>query len=105
MSRPRLPAAAAATLLLSLSLGASPNLALAQGASPPPPLPTVPPETTQLSGNWPVPQGDLSGTRNAVDSSISKQTVGDLKLAWTFDITAPGVFGSITSQPIVVGNT
>jgi len=105
MSRPRLSAAGAATLLLSLCLAASPNLALAQGASPPPSLPAVPPETDQLSGNWPVPQGDLSATRNAVDSTISKDTVGDLKLAWTFDITAPGVFGSITSQPIVVGNT
>ncbi len=27
------------------------------------------------------------------------------KLAWTFDITAPGLFGGITSQPIVIGDT
>jgi len=97
--------AGGAILALTLSLVALPNLVTAQAASPPPPLPTVPPETEQLSGNWPLPQGDYSATRNAVDSNISKDTVGDLSLAWTFDITAPGVFGGITSQPIVIGNT
>ena len=105
MSHARIHASGVAALVLGLSLASLPGIALAQDASPPPPLPTVPPETEQLSGNWPVPQGDLSATRNAVDSSISKDTVGDLQLAWTFDITAPGIFGGITSQPIVVGDT
>jgi outer membrane protein assembly factor BamB/plastocyanin len=106
MSIARIHRPGAAALVLGLTL-AVPGVAMAQDASPspPPPLPTVPPETEQLSGNWPVPQGDLSATRNAVDSSISKDTVGDLNLAWTFDITAPGLFGGITSQPIVVGDT
>jgi len=105
MVKPRLAAIRGATLAVSLALVALPSLALAQNASPPPPLPTVPPETEQTSGNWPVPEGDLSSTRNAVDSNISKDSVGDLSLAWTFEITAPGVFGGITSQPIVIGDT
>ncbi|MFN8518604.1 MAG: PQQ-binding-like beta-propeller repeat protein [Chloroflexota bacterium] len=93
-----------------LALGATlvAATALAQDASPsaaPTPFPTVPPETETLSGNWPVPQGDLAATRSAVDSSIDSSTIGDLQLAWTFDVTAPGFFGSITSQPVVVGDT
>jgi outer membrane protein assembly factor BamB/uncharacterized cupredoxin-like copper-binding protein len=96
--------------LLALALGATlaalgGGAATAQEASPPPPLPTIPPETEALSGNWPVPQGDLAATRDAVDSSIDSSTIGDLEVAWTFDITAPGFFGSITSQPIVVDDT
>src|SRR4029079_2694784 len=95
---------AALTLVLAGSLLA--GGAAAQDAAPSPePLPRVPPESEQLSGNWAVPQGDLSATRAAVDSSISADTIGDLQLAWTFDIEAPGFFGSMTSQPIVRGDT
>ncbi len=92
---------------LALALGATlvAGGTLAQDASPPPPLPVVPPETEALAGNWPVPQGDLAATRAAQGSSIDSSTIGDLQLAWTFDVTAPGFFGSITSQPIVVGDT
>lgn len=92
---------------LALALGASlvAATAVAQEGTPPPPLPTIPPETEALSGNWPVPQGDLAGTRNAVDTSIDSSTIGELEVAWTFDITAPGFFGSITAQPIVVDDT
>jgi outer membrane protein assembly factor BamB/plastocyanin len=95
----------ARALALALGMSLVAGSALAQDASPPPPLPTVPPETEALSGNWPVPQGDLAATRSAVDSTIDSSTIGDLQLAWTFDITAPGFFGSITAQPVVVDDT
>ncbi len=70
-----------------------------------PALPVIPPETEQLDGNWPVPQGDLAASRNAVGSTIDSTTVADLQVAWTFDLTAAGFFGSITANPIVVGET
>jgi glucose dehydrogenase/plastocyanin len=78
----------------------------AQGdASPTPTLPPVPPETAQSAGNWPVPQGDLAATRNAANSSITATNVTQLEVAWTFDVTAAGDFGSITANPIVTGDT
>ncbi len=65
MSAVRAHRTGAIALALGITSILASNAVLAQDASPPPPLPTVPPETEQLSGNWPVPQGDLSGTRNA----------------------------------------
>ncbi len=74
-------------------------------ASPTPELPTIPPETTQFAGDWPVPQGDLAGTRNAVNSSINAGNLSELDVAWTFDLTAAGFFGTVTANPIVAGET
>lgn len=74
-------------------------------ASPTPELPTIPPETTQFASDWPVPQGDLAATRNAAGSSINSGNVNQLDVAWTFDLTAAGFFGSVTANPIVAGDT
>ncbi|MBA2718848.1 MAG: PQQ-binding-like beta-propeller repeat protein, partial [Chloroflexi bacterium] len=52
-----------------------------------------------------MPQGDLAATRSAVGSTISSASVGQLEVAWTFDLTAVGAYGSITANPIVVGDT
>jgi alcohol dehydrogenase (cytochrome c) len=93
---------------LAIAFGATLVAGAAFAQSPSPsasPLPITPREADDISGNWPLPQGDYSGTRSAQGSNIDSSSIGDLKVAWTFDITAPGLFGSITSQPIVVGDT
>jgi outer membrane protein assembly factor BamB len=61
----------------------------------------VPPE---LGTGWPVAQGDIAGTR-AGRSSIDSSNVGGLEVAWTFDLVGSGIYGSITSNPIIVGDT
>ncbi|MGE3796193.1 MAG: PQQ-binding-like beta-propeller repeat protein [Thermomicrobiales bacterium] len=67
-------------------------------------LPVIPPETTVGEGDWPVPQGDIKGTRNADGSVIDSSSVSDLDVAWTFDLEASGFFGAITANPIVIGD-
>src|SRR4051794_37235269 len=74
-------------------------------ASPTPELPTVPPETEQYASDWPVPQGNLASTRSATGSTIDSSNVNQLDVAWTFDVKAAGFFGSVTANPIVVGDT
>ncbi|MBX3072206.1 MAG: PQQ-binding-like beta-propeller repeat protein [Thermomicrobiales bacterium] len=74
-------------------------------ATPEAALPTIPLETTVGEGDWPVAQGDLQGTRNALNSSIDSGNLGDLDVAWRFDLEAAGFFGTVTANPIVVGDT
>ena len=92
----------AATPAAEEDLPANPE---ASQATPTPDLPTIPPETEQYAADWPVPNGDLASTRNALDSAINADTVGQLDVAWTFDLSASGFFGAITSNPIIVGET
>lgn len=68
-------------------------------------LSVIPPETAQYATDWPVPQGNLSATRSAVGSAITAENVSRLKVAWTFDLPATGAWGSVTANPIVLGNT
>ena len=68
-------------------------------------LPTIPPETEQFANDWPVPHGNLGATRSAGNSAISAANVARLGVAWTFDIPATSAWGSITANPIVVGDT
>lgn len=75
------------------------------GSSPTSELPAIPPETTLYASDWPVPHGDLAGTRNVLNSPINSGNLDDLQVAWTFDLTAAGFFGAITGNPIVAGET
>src|SRR3712207_5388989 len=70
-----------------------------------PQLPTVPPETTRHADDWPVPQGNLAAARNAAGSPIATGNIDELEDAWTCAVTAAGYFGSVTANPIVVGDT
>jgi outer membrane protein assembly factor BamB len=67
-------------------------------------LPTIPPETEQFANDWPVPQGNLAATRSAAHSTISSATIARLEVAWTFDLPAVSAYGSVTANPIVVGD-
>lgn len=64
-------------------------------------LPIVPPEF-ETETNWPIESGDLKATRVAAGTSISTSTVGDLGLAWTLPVNAPGMFGALTANPVIV---
>jgi glucose dehydrogenase len=67
--------------------------------------PAIPPELTQYAGDWPAPQGNLAGTRAAVDSAITAATVGTLQVAWRLPIEATGAYGGMTATPLVAGDT
>lgn len=92
---------------LVLVIGLTAGTILTARGSPIPPashrdLPMAPPEVA--ANGWAVPQGDVSGTRHA-RSSIDATNVGRLEAAWTFDLVGSGIYGSITSNPIVAGDT
>jgi glucose dehydrogenase len=62
----------------------------------------VPAEVTKYAGDWPVAQGNLAATRAAKDSSITADTIGGLKTAWTAPIKASGSFGGITANAVIL---
>lgn len=68
-------------------------------------MPVVPPELARYANDWPVPQGNLAATRSAVNSVISSSNVTRLGVAWTFDLPVQGIYGSVTANPIVAGDT
>lgn len=67
--------------------------------------PAIPPEVTQYANDWPVAQGDLAATRNAIGGTIDSSNVTSLTVAWELPIDAPSAFGAITSNPVVQGDT
>ncbi len=81
------------------------ELTIDQTAAQPTPLgPAVPPEFDDPT-NWPTEHGNLRGTRSGLGSSISSETVGTLDVAWRLPVDAAGTYGSMTSSPVVVGDT
>lgn len=64
--------------------------------------------TGPVGGSWPYPNGDLSNTRVAVDSSITAASVARLAEAWSFHLSGRAArsldhTGSLVSNPVVVG--
>jgi outer membrane protein assembly factor BamB len=52
-------------------------------------------------GTWPLPNGDLAGTRAAADSSITARNVGRLQARWRFRLTAkPSFSGLFAATPV-----
>jgi len=72
-------------------------------ATPAAELPAVPPEFG-VETNWPVEGGDLKAQRSAQGSGISSETIGQLGLAWSAPISVAGLFGSLTSNPVIAGD-
>ena len=64
-------------------------------------FPAIPPEFATET-NWPIEGGDLKATRVAAGTSISTGTISDLGLAWTMPVDAPGMFGALTANPVIV---
>jgi outer membrane protein assembly factor BamB len=56
--------------------------------------------------SWPLPNGDLAGTRAAAGSSITAGNVAKLHARWRFRFTAtPSFSGIFASTPVVDGDT
>jgi outer membrane protein assembly factor BamB/plastocyanin len=65
----------------------------------------IPPEVTQYSKDWPLPNKDYSNTRATNDSGINSGNINDLGVAWTFKIPGTGRSGGGASNPIILGDT
>jgi alcohol dehydrogenase (cytochrome c) len=60
----------------------------------------------QKHATWPVPAGDLSGTRAASHSSITAHNVGALHPLWRFALTGtPGATGIFSMTPVADADT
>ena len=57
-------------------------------------------------GAWPLPNGDLAGTRSAAGSAIDAENVAGLKARWRFRLTAsPSFSGIFASTPVADRDT
>lgn len=65
---------------------------------------SIPPEVTQHSKDWPLPNRDYSNSRFTADATIDSSNVGNLKLEWSFTIPGITLFGGGASNPIIMGN-
>jgi len=58
------------------------------------------------NGVWPLPNGDLAGTRAAADARLDAGNVARLRVRWRFRFTAkPSFSGIFASNPVVDGDT
>lgn len=64
----------------------------------------IPPEFTAADTNWAVEGGNLAQTRQAVGSTISSENVTQLAEAWTVEIAVNSGYGSLSANPIIVGD-
>ena len=71
----------------------------------PAPLGGPVPDEFGVETNWVGENYDLAATRDIKGTSIASDTVGQLGLAWTYDVTASGLFGALTANPSIVGDT
>lgn len=73
------------------------------GATPVPLGDAVPPEYNNPA-NWPSENGTLQSTRKIGETSISTETVGDLGVAWSTEITTSSGYGAFVAAPVIVDN-
>ena len=111
ISRRRLNAstlAAASGLAVSGSLATN-RAVFAQNAATPEASPAAalsgaPPEFSDPA-NWPSEGGNLQATRQAKETSISTETVGQLGVEWSTVIKTSSGYGALVAPPIIAGNT
>jgi outer membrane protein assembly factor BamB len=94
------PIAPASSVTPASPLQPSPSPAPAPALSP------VPPEVAQYAKDWPLPGRDYANTRSTLDSSINSTNIAQLGAAWVYNIpSGQSTFGSISTTPIIMGNT
>ena len=65
-----------------------------------------PPEVAQYTKDWPLANKDYSNTRATMDSAINSSNVGRLGAAWVSNVpSGQSSFGSISTSPIIMGNS
>tara|TARA_Y100000588_G_scaffold173256_1_gene187076 strand:- start:1503 stop:3194 length:1692 start_codon:yes stop_codon:yes gene_type:complete len=62
----------------------------------------IPSEIDKASNEWPLPNKDYAGTREAVASDISSANISDLEIAWTFPLPGTGMFGAAATNPLII---
>ena len=62
----------------------------------------TPIEIDRSSHEWPLPNKDFAGTREAVSSAISSATINGLEIAWTFPLPGAGMFGAAATNPLII---
>ncbi len=65
----------------------------------------IPPEVAQYARDWPLPNRDYSQTRATKDSTINSSNVNTLGVAWAYPVPGTGLFGSLSTSPIIMGKT
>ncbi len=65
----------------------------------------VPPEVTNYSKDWPLPNHDYGNTRAATNSTINSGNVNSLGVAWSMPIVGITAYGGAASTPLILGNT
>ncbi|MDD1759049.1 MAG: PQQ-binding-like beta-propeller repeat protein [Methanothrix sp.] len=65
---------------------------------------SIPPEVSDYSKAWPLPNKDYDNTRATFDSEINSQNVVNLGIAWSFPIPGIGAFGAAASNPVIMGD-
>jgi outer membrane protein assembly factor BamB len=65
--------------------------------------PAIPPEY-DTETNWPSENGNLASTREAKGSSISTETIGELGVAWNYEVSISATYGALVSSPVIVDN-
>ncbi|MGK2955765.1 MAG: PQQ-binding-like beta-propeller repeat protein [Solirubrobacterales bacterium] len=61
----------------------------------------TPPEILNNPGGFVGGNGNLTNARNVTWTSINSGNVASLEPAWTFPLKAPGIYGMMSSNPIV----
>ncbi|MGB3330476.1 MAG: PQQ-binding-like beta-propeller repeat protein [Thermomicrobiales bacterium] len=74
------------------------------GATPIPAGSPVPPELSSSDTDWAVEGGNLHQTREAMGSTIAASNVSTLGVAWSTEIATSSGYGSMSANPIIVGN-
>ena len=62
----------------------------------------IPIEIDRSSHEWPLPNKDYAGTREAVSSEIASTNIHDLEIAWTFPLPGTGMFGAAATNPLII---
>ncbi len=66
----------------------------------------VPPEVSRYYGDWPLPHYDYANTRATEFSTINSSNVSTLGAAWVHNVpSGQSTYGSISTMPIIIGDT
>lgn len=65
----------------------------------------APPEVDDNAHGWPLANGDYANTRAQFDTPIDSSTIGQLQPAWHYPVPGDALFGNLTTNPVVVGDT
>jgi alcohol dehydrogenase (cytochrome c) len=65
----------------------------------------VPPEVLLNAKDWPLPNKDYGNSRTTSDSEINSANVKNLQMVWSVPVNYTGPFGSVASNPLIIGDT